>query len=72
MYGKQEQTYTADGWAGVNKINRIKNVMYARRIYTLGIAGGKPTASARTCNGKPDRLRKRKKNIRITYHGDSF
>ena len=30
---------------------------------------GKPTAPARTCNGKPDRLRERPKNIRITYHG---
>lgn len=45
--------------------------MYARRIYTLGIAGGKPTASARTCNGKPDRLRERPKNIPTTYHGTS-
>ena len=30
---------------------------------------GKPTAPARTCNGKPDRLRERPKNIPTTYHG---
>lgn len=32
---------------------------------------GKPTAPARTCNEKPDRLRERPKNIPTTYHGTS-
>ena len=59
-----------NGKIGISILIKMSNEFGSQD--TVRDCRGKPTAPARTCSGKPDRLRERPKNIPTTYHGTSY